>query len=222
MVPPVAPPPVSAVEPGRVELLSGAAQVRAHRDAPGHDAGPARRRRRADRRGIAGALVGGILGMVALTKKSNVGDRCHGQRDRSSTGKDDINTARGLATASNVTLIAGGGIFLAGIITLAVSGAPSTERNQVFRIEPLVGAGSLGLSAGAGSDAAPLSRASGRARGRARGLALPASSPGSTSRATRAARTGSRTRAMASTATTRRTGGAPGARTTRARTTRSA
>lgn len=98
--------------------------------------------------GIASAAVGGILGAVTLLKKSGAAEGCHDNGVCGKSGADDINAARGLATGANVTLIAGGTAFLAGVIILAVTSPAPTERKQVIRVQPLVGAGTAGLGIG--------------------------------------------------------------------------
>ncbi|MFT3774791.1 MAG: hypothetical protein QM820_56300 [Minicystis sp.] len=98
--------------------------------------------------GIATVAVGGILGMVVLTKKSSIGDQCHDNGICSPGGADGMNTARALATGSNITLISGAGLFVTGVIILAATGPSAPEKNQIFRVEPRFGPGHAGLSVG--------------------------------------------------------------------------
>jgi serine/threonine-protein kinase len=99
--------------------------------------------------GIASLAAGGVLGSVALLKKSNAGNTCHDNGVCSTSGADALHSARAIATGSNVTLIAGGGLFLAGVIILAATAPASPpERGPMVRIEPLIGAGTGGILIG--------------------------------------------------------------------------
>lgn len=96
--------------------------------------------------GIASVAVGGVLGSVVLLKKSNAEGLCHPNGICSARGADGISAARGLATGTNVTLIAGAGLFITGVIILAATSPTAPERNQIFRAAPLIGAGMGGVS----------------------------------------------------------------------------
>jgi hypothetical protein len=79
--------------------------------------------------GLAGGAVGGILGTLALMRNSDA--------------------ALGLATGTNIALIAGGATFATGIVVLIATRPPSaaTDRQVMrMRIEPLAGPGTGGVS----------------------------------------------------------------------------
>jgi hypothetical protein len=96
--------------------------------------------------GLAGAAAGCILGGLTLMRSSASSANCRGALCNP-VGANDRNAALGLATATDVALIAGGATFAAGIVVLLATKPPSASTDrQVLRIEPLVGAGSGGLS----------------------------------------------------------------------------
>jgi serine/threonine-protein kinase len=95
--------------------------------------------------GLAGAGVSGILGIVTLMDKSDSDANCRGVICNP-VGASDRNAALGLASATNIALIAGSAVFATGIVVLLVTRPASagTDR-QVLRIEPLVGPGGLSV-----------------------------------------------------------------------------
>ncbi len=98
--------------------------------------------------GLAGAAVGGILGIVTLEHNSSASPYCRGVICNP-VGVSDRNAALGTATGSNVALIAGGGVFATGVIVLLATrppNAPDAGERRALRIEPVVGAGAGGIS----------------------------------------------------------------------------
>lgn len=98
--------------------------------------------------GLGGALlaVGGVTGVMALTKENSLAQRCPGGACPASE-RDTLDSARSLAGVSTMTSIAGAAIGLTGLILLLTDGS-SNERPPAAtgQLTPLIGPGSLGLS----------------------------------------------------------------------------
>jgi hypothetical protein len=92
--------------------------------------------------GLAGAAVGGILGAVALQKNASANELCLANGLCTQAGIDARNAARGLAKATDVSLIAGSALFATGLIVLLSTG-PSSEK-AVLSVRPLIGGLSVG------------------------------------------------------------------------------
>ncbi len=95
--------------------------------------------------GVAGAAAGGILGGLALAKNSDSSAHCRANDVCDSQGADDRHAALGLARGSTIALIAGGGVFVTGLVMLLASPAKGDER-QVLMASPTIAKGGGGLS----------------------------------------------------------------------------
>ena len=93
--------------------------------------------------GGASLVAGGITGILELSQQSSLSTSCpnHVCPPSQYGALDSANT---LATVSTVTLIVGGAVAAAGLITLFV-GKPSAPSPAQARIEPWIGLGSAGL-----------------------------------------------------------------------------
>ncbi len=96
---------------------------------------------------IAGAVVGGISGVLALSKTSQLRTDCGGTVCPASK-QSDIDSARNMAGLSTVSFA----IALIGVVVgvngLAVASGPSTQTSaatQPLQVRPMVGLGSAGL-----------------------------------------------------------------------------
>jgi hypothetical protein len=88
--------------------------------------------------GGAGLAVGGVVGMVAMLKNSDSNNNCKPSNACNLVGIDQRKSALGLATVSNITLIAGGAVFTAGIITLFATRDSSGHESMVLKASPLI------------------------------------------------------------------------------------
>jgi hypothetical protein len=95
--------------------------------------------------GGVGTGVGGILGMLALVKNSDATANCKHSNACNRDGADDRSAALRFANISSVTLIAGGAVFVGGIITLIATREPDPSDRMVLELSPLIGAGTGGL-----------------------------------------------------------------------------
>ncbi|MEO7331183.1 MAG: hypothetical protein ABI193_21590 [Minicystis sp.] len=95
--------------------------------------------------GGVGAGVGGVFGMVALVKNSDANPNCKHSNACNFEGTSDRSAALRFANISSVTLIAGGAVFAAGIITLIATREPEVTEKMVLKASPLIGAGTGGL-----------------------------------------------------------------------------
>lgn len=95
--------------------------------------------------GGVGTGVGGILGMLALVKNSDATANCKHSNACNRDGADDRSAALRFANISSVTLIAGGAVFVGGIITLIATRTPDPTDRMVLKASPLIGAGTGGL-----------------------------------------------------------------------------
>ena len=98
--------------------------------------------------GLATAAVGGVLGAVALLKKSSATPTCRADNVCTPDAIDDLSSARDFATATDATLGAGGGMFAIGVIILIATRPAESIDKQALRVRPLVGPGVGGLSVG--------------------------------------------------------------------------
>jgi serine/threonine-protein kinase len=99
--------------------------------------------------GLATGAAGGIVGAVALLKKSDASAGCRADNVCLSASASEMTTALTLATGSTVTLSVGGAVFLAGLITTLATPSPEGERIATTRVRvaPLAGPGLAGLGA---------------------------------------------------------------------------
>jgi len=97
--------------------------------------------------GLAGAGVGGILGMVAILKKSDSGPACRIDNVCTPDGVDARNGAVNMARASNIALIAGSSLFAVGVIVV-VATKPSAPASPSPATGFTVRAGPGGVSLG--------------------------------------------------------------------------
>ncbi|MFO0761910.1 MAG: hypothetical protein U0359_36055 [Byssovorax sp.] len=98
--------------------------------------------------GGAGTAVGGVFGMIALVKNSDAAPNCKQSNACNQEGTTDRTQALRFANISSVTLIAGGSVFVAGIITLIATRAPEPPEKLVLSVSPLIGQGTGGVLVG--------------------------------------------------------------------------
>jgi serine/threonine-protein kinase len=96
--------------------------------------------------GLAGVVVGGVLGGLALQKKNLAEPSCYPNGVCNDDGRAARQAALGLATGSTAALIAGGAVAVAGVVLLVVGRAPARAERQALRIGPFAGPASGGLS----------------------------------------------------------------------------
>jgi hypothetical protein len=99
--------------------------------------------------GLATSAIGGILGTVALLKKSSDGPGCRANQLCIPSAASDLDTAITLANASTGTLVAGSAVFVAGIVLVAATRTPEDDRiaSAPLRVAPVLGPGLAGLAA---------------------------------------------------------------------------
>jgi hypothetical protein len=101
--------------------------------------------------GVAGVIVGGILGGLAIAKVSSSKGECvpanNCNANTNPAATQDMQTAGTFADASTGLLIGGGVLAAAGVVMVLVGGAPK-ERAGALWISPVVTAhgGSLGIT----------------------------------------------------------------------------
>lgn len=94
--------------------------------------------------GAAGLVVGGVTGFLSMQKTSSAKDQCTGNKCPSSA-KDDIDSAKTLATISNIgfgVAIVGAGVGVVGLLT----SKKTQEKAAKTRFEPVIGARFVGVS----------------------------------------------------------------------------
>jgi serine/threonine-protein kinase len=94
--------------------------------------------------GLAGAGVGGILGMIAFLRKSDSGPSCRLDNVCTPDGVDARNAAVSMARASNIALIAGGSLFAVGVIVVAATKPTTSAPATAFTLRVLPGGAALG------------------------------------------------------------------------------
>lgn len=93
--------------------------------------------------GSAGIAVGSVAGVMSLSKASSAKEQCEDNRCKPSAG-DDIDSARTLATVSNIGFAVGIAGAAVGVYALVTSGKERSAANN-RRFEPLLGARLLGV-----------------------------------------------------------------------------
>jgi len=93
--------------------------------------------------GSAALVGGGIAGIFALVKDKELDDECQENGDCGTDMHDTVDQRDKLAVTSDVLLIGGGTIFVAGIVLLAV--APADEEQAVVLL-PTVGPAAMGAN----------------------------------------------------------------------------
>jgi hypothetical protein len=95
--------------------------------------------------GAAGLIVGGVTGVMSLSKGSAAKDQCDGTRCPPAA-EDDLDSARTLATVSNVGFAVGAiGIGVGVWQLLAAKPAPAEQVGRV-RLQPVVGPAMAGIA----------------------------------------------------------------------------
>lgn len=140
-----------------------AAEERARREREAHEAEERARAAEEERRrtlqarlpglvlvGIGGAAIatGVTLGVVAALSRPDVGGACVSAGDRSvcrASVQTDIESSNGLATAGDVTWIAGAAVAVTGAVLLAVRWSPGGGGEPQARAAPFVTAGGAGV-----------------------------------------------------------------------------
>lgn len=91
--------------------------------------------------GTAGILVGGVLGAMTLSKKSDFTSSCEDKRCPPGA-QEDYDSAKTLATWSTVGFVAGGGLLAAGIVMIVVEPkVPSEGKSSSVGPRATVGLG---------------------------------------------------------------------------------
>lgn len=94
--------------------------------------------------GAAGLVVGGVTGFLSMSKTNSAKDDCTNNKCPSST-KDDIDSAKTLATVSNIgfgVAIVGAGVGVIGLLT----SKKTVEKPAATRVSPVIGARFVGVT----------------------------------------------------------------------------
>ncbi|MET0591215.1 MAG: PEGA domain-containing protein [Polyangiaceae bacterium] len=96
--------------------------------------------------GIGGAslIVGGVAGVLAITKHSELSDACPNPQSCDSTQKSGVDTYHRLGTIADVGFIVGGVGVAAGVVLLLTS--PKEPTTTGFQWTPYLGVGNAGVS----------------------------------------------------------------------------
>ncbi|MBS2019189.1 MAG: hypothetical protein JST00_40350 [Deltaproteobacteria bacterium] len=98
--------------------------------------------------GGAGVLIGGISGLVAVGKKSDLSDACPNNVCPSAASQDVIDSGKSAATVSTVGFVIGGLGIATGVVLLLTNGMGSSSGKPAAgpTVRPLVGAGQAGVA----------------------------------------------------------------------------
>lgn len=96
--------------------------------------------------GGAGFVVGGIFGILALGKKSDLDDACPNKVCPSAAQQDTIDSGKTLGTVSTIGLVVGAVGVGAGVILLLSGGSSSSSKSSASaKVQPLIGLGQAGV-----------------------------------------------------------------------------
>ncbi len=96
--------------------------------------------------GGVGLVLGGVFGVLAMSKKSTLDGQCVAKACPSGT-QSTIDAANTFATVSTVGFIVGGVGLAAGIVLLAIpNGAPTAKPVKGLTVTPMLGVTSVGVS----------------------------------------------------------------------------
>jgi hypothetical protein len=96
--------------------------------------------------GVVGLVVGGVTGVVALSKNGSSTDVCPNDGVcRSAPARQDNAAASDWATVSTIGFIAGGALLAAGVVLFVVGPTSSSTATRRPFVAPTVGLGSAGL-----------------------------------------------------------------------------
>ena len=142
------------IEQGAAPMTSGSASASSGAEPSATRAVPTTAQRRyvsgtwiAGGVGAAGMVVWGVTGLMAMSKKSTVNERCNGSVCSSPTGKEAGDSGRTLAQVATVGL----GVGVAGLAVgaaLYFAGAPRARAETAKAWEPVVDADGHGTSLG--------------------------------------------------------------------------
>jgi len=100
--------------------------------------------------GVGGAalLVGGVTGILAMSKTNSAKEQCEDTRCPPST-HDDLSSARTMATVSTISFVVaavGVGVGVYGLLGRSGGEPPKAALGPLRRVEPFIGLGSFGVS----------------------------------------------------------------------------
>lgn len=95
--------------------------------------------------GGAGLVVGGVFGIIAMGKKSDLDEACPNKVCPSAAQQDTIDSGKTMGTVSTVGLVVGAVGIGAGVILLLSGGSSSSKASTSPKVQPLVGLGQAGV-----------------------------------------------------------------------------
>lgn len=101
--------------------------------------------------GVAGLILGGVMGGLAMSAKSSLDTACPNKACNDAASQDKLASAKTKALVSTIGFSAGGAALATGVVLFVLStrggAAPKQDDKPRARVEPLLGPGFAGLSA---------------------------------------------------------------------------